>query len=429
MKAKIIPLKVKIIPLVLLLAGCGGGGGGSGENTRELSLLEQARVLPYPLIEAANTRASQNPPYMSNNEPDAFRADFYPDFNTSDIRPLRGIVHSNEPAYVTTEFDDTHVKVHVDPVDTPDFTFDTATDSVDDRLARTPPGFGNADGFSPAAGTAYPAVVADWFVPGQSVKDVTVLQNTEEQTVYGRVRVSWDDDDPTNYLAGGTWTHLRGDLTEGLNTSIISATVGAYIDGPELLGTPTLPVSGEATYRGHAAGQYTFFYANDWDVIPLPEGAPRPHNGTWDTGIYNATIELVANFARNTISGCLGCELLDVPHNLLITDTAGNARYPNGELHEVFATYSAIYNASRVRFGETPIHPDGTFSGNDAYLEIDYYLAGASSSGTWGGKFSTIQDADGDPRLVVGTSAVDWSHPVGGRAMFVGHFVAGKKTD
>ena len=146
-------MKVKIIPLVLLLAGCGGGGGGSGEDVRELSILEQARVLPYPLIEAANTRASQNPPYMSGNEPDAFRADFYPDFSTSDIRPLRGIVHATEPAYVTTEFDGTDVKVHVDPVDTPDFTLDTATDTVEDRLARSPPGVGNAAGFSPAENT------------------------------------------------------------------------------------------------------------------------------------------------------------------------------------------------------------------------------------------------------------------------------------
>ena len=385
------------------------GGSGVSSNIVEPEpepTLADARVLPHPLIEAANTRSANNEPYSSGNEPDDYRVLFDPDFNEEDIRALRGVVHSVEPVFVSTEFDGTNVTVEVDPLEAMDFTFDTETDSVEETLPRYP--------------------LPDSPVPGHTLREWTTFKVSDEQTVYGHVLVSWDDSDPMNYLAGGYWTNLRGDITEGLITSITSATVGAFVDGPELAGIPLLPDLGTATYRGRASGQYTYFYGSSWDDFPFPEGVPSVTSGTWDTGVYTGTIELIANFGKQTIAGCLGCLLDDADPEFLVLETAGDARLPSGERKEVKADYSGIYSASRVYFDETPIRADGTWSGDNVRLEIDYHPVGASTSGTWGGKFSTIPDTAGDPRLAAGTTAVEWSHPAGDRAMFVGNFIAGK---
>ena len=46
------------------------------------------------------------------------------------------------------------------------------------------------------------------------------------------------------------------------------------------------------------------------------------------------------------------------------------------------------------------------------------------TSGSWGGQFSNIQDAAGNPRLVAGTTGADWTESDGSRGAFVGAYIA-----
>ena len=55
-----------------------------------------------------------------------------------------------------------------------------------------------------------------------------------------------------------------------------------------------------------------------------------------------------------------------------------------------------------------PIGPDGTFRDDGVTVEIDG-RAIAASAGAWGGRFSDIADAAGDPRLAAGTAGAEWT--------------------
>ena len=74
-----------------------------------------------------------------------------------------------------------------------------------------------------------------------------------------------------------------------------------------------------------------------------------------------------------------------------------------------------------------PLSMDGTFrNGSDGGVNVTLVAGNAElteSSGTWGGKFSNIQDAAGDPRLVAGTVGASFKTSLGGEGAFFGTFV------
>ena len=74
-----------------------------------------------------------------------------------------------------------------------------------------------------------------------------------------------------------------------------------------------------------------------------------------------------------------------------------------------------------------PLSMDGTFrNGSDGGVNVTLVAGNAElaeSSGTWGGKFSNIQDAAGDPRLVAGTVGASFKSSLGGEGAFFGTFV------
>lgn len=265
-------------------------------------------------------------------------------------------------------------------------------------------------------------------VAGHRFRDWTLYRDSDQEASAAHVTVSWDHSDPTDYLAGGYWMHLpKGHGGESLD----SAEIGAFVVGPELSGTPAMPELGTATYRGHASGLYTFYYGPGWQHLPFPEGFEVPVDGTREAGVYTGVVSLTADFAANTLSGCIGCMLPGANPNMIILETAGDTIAPDGTRGELTAIYLNTPGRSfaRIHLGEAPIRPDGTFAGADLTFEIDYFPAhtGSTSQGTWDGRFSTIQDPAGDPRLVGGTTNAQWSNPLGGRSVFVGNFVAGKR--
>ncbi len=99
--------------------------------------------------------------------------------------------------------------------------------------------------------------------------------------------------------------------------------------------------------------------------------------------------------------------------------------FTNADTGETFEVYlEEDISTTRVRFGDTPFGPDGTFSGTDVTVEDDYFPV-ASSSGAWGGRFSNIPDPAGDPRLVAGTGGGRGETAGGSSVVFVGHYFAG----
>ena len=106
-------------------------------------------------------------------------------------------------------------------------------------------------------------------IPGHTGRAYALLDHTSTSVSVSATYVTWDSDDHSDYLAGGYWMHLTGtseplQITGGLK-------IGAFADGPELSGTPTLPGVGTASYRGPSGG-------------PLREHLRFRHIRSWKLG-------------------------------------------------------------------------------------------------------------------------------------------------
>ena len=70
--------------------------------------------------------------------------------------------------------------------------------------------------------------------------------------------VSWDGDDPADYLMAGWWAEFPGQHLPEL--SFGDSIQYAIVDGPEIdpSNPPQLPLEGQATYVGQAGGLYAY---------------------------------------------------------------------------------------------------------------------------------------------------------------------------
>lgn len=213
------------------------------------------------------------------------------------------------------------------------------------------------------------------------------------------VYTSWDDDDPTSYLAGGYWMHVEGNLLDPEN---IAVEIGAFMDGPELSGAPVLPALGTASYRGPATGIYAYQYGS---------GHASRAEGSAAVGEFFGIAALDADFAARTVSGSIG-ELF----------VSGLGATPDGEEFEIAGESPGL----RVDLGSAAFGANGTFTGSavtvastNANRTID------SSSGAWGGRFSNVVEA-GEPRLAGGTVGAEWEEGNGGQGVLLGAFFGAK---
>lgn len=196
------------------------------------------------------------------------------------------------------------------------------------------------------------------------------------------VFVEWSNTDPTDYLAGGYWAHASL-ATQGVE-------IGAFIDGPAYDGNVDLPVTGAAIYNGIAGGLYASSYGTDAGSL----------EGTFVGGEYSGDLTLDADFGTKSISGNI--------HNI--------------NLDGVSSDYG-------LNFGSTPINPDGQFEG-DGITVTHPRLNITDSSGSWAGKFSTIDDSSGNPRGVAGTHKGSLITNGGTEAVFVGaHYGVTERFD
>ena len=348
----------------LFISACGGGGSSTKPPT-----IDDARIVPHTMLEtAASATASSN-------------INFTPS----------GIIKSSGTNIVSTTFDRESVNLKIIVGES---VLDTATQSVDDPLQKrplpTPP------------------------IRRHHMRDWTLFEVSDTGTQAATVFVSWHNEDPTDYLAGGYWMSMAGNLGAD---SITAVETGTFIDGPEFLSTPTIPVDGTAHYRGRAAGMYTYAYGPMWQQFD-----PRLENGLKETGEYSGTATFMADFSTSTIQGCIGC--------VEYLETTGAIVYPDGRRDSLYTNLSL----ASIKFAPSPINQDGTFTGTqlsivigDPVLQIN--LPVTDIQGSWGGKFSSrsASDGSGDPRLVAGTSGIQFGHPDGSHGVFVGNFFATKE--
>ena len=305
------------------------GGGGSTSVSLPPGF-EDALIVPHAMVEeAARSTAEAAVSYTSS-----------------------GIVKSDSTGTVSTSFARASMGLVGMSVTVGPKVFDTTAQSVENTLHKRP-------------------------LPTQPIRrhfmrDWTLFEKSKSGTEIANVFVSWHNEDPTDYLAGGYWMIMDGDLDAA---TISAVDVGVFIDGPEFSSAPELPMDGKAYYRGQAAGMYTYSYGPMWRPLD-----PRLENGLKETGEYSGSATFEVDFAGSTVQGCIGCV-----ENL---ETTGAVVYPNGRRDSLYTNLSL----ASIKFAPTAINRDGTFGSSsvslvigDPFLQVS--LPVADVSGTWAAGF------------------------------------------
>ena len=277
-----------------------------------------------------------------------------------------------------SEFAGPKLRVFLTLEDGREVSVNTTDDAVDSRSAVTP-------------------------IPGHQARDWTFIKDVEEGTSIAYALVSWDGDNPADYLMAGWWAEFPDQHFPDL--SFRDSIQYAIVDGPEidLSNPPQLPLEGQATYVGQAGGLYAYVPGTDWGE----------DEGAYVIDEYEGAISITADFAKNTLSGCIGCE------GDLATRRAHFGIFLGDEVLDV----GSVATGYELHFGDTPLNPDGTFEHVDVTVMHPERTV-THSEGQWGGSLSNIPDQEGNPRLVAGFSGADFEESDGSVGAFFGTFVA-----
>ena len=246
-------------------------------------------------------------------------------------------------------------------------------------------------------------------IVGRSAQRWVLTRDDTDSMAIAIVTVTANDNDPADYLIVGHWGHIAVDVAE---FGLAGLEIGVFVDGPELsLASPAnLPDQGTASYYGWAGGDYNVLHGTDTGITP----------GSTESGVFTSTVELTADFAANTISGCVGCR-----DGVMLFETPDDA--DTGESTEVMFEDSGYWlHLDPVDLGSTNLGSDGTFSGQQMRLKHPD-ISIASTEGAWGGRFSNIADSAGDPRLVAGTFGAKATSAGGSEGAFRGSFIGTKE--
>lgn len=272
-------------------------------------------------------------------------------------------------------------------------------------------------------------------------REWTLFDYAPQGSSMAYVGVSWDNHNVLDYLAGGYWIDVEGDV---LNGAAGAAHVGSFIDGPEFdagverASTAALPDIGTATYIGHSAGIFTYYYGAGIALVDRSELLAAREIGVW----YGVA-QFHADFDRNKISGCIGCLVDGLPESAVIWESDGNIELADGTRTVTSATYHNRdgVHLARFRLQETDLAAPGNAMFGNLVIENDYDRLiggdGGQTDGVWEGQFSHIPNASGIPRIIGGTMAGTWTGSDGRngeaagttRGNFSGFFFAGPKSE
>ena len=261
------------------------------------------------------------------------------------------------------------------------------------------------DGRPVSVNTADDAIATGPFdspLPGHSGRSWTFLKVTEDGTSVAYSVVTWDANDPLDYLMTGWWAEFPDQRPPVL--SFGDSEQYAIVDGPESdpASPPDLPLQGQATYAGPAGGLYAYESEEAGHVIDEYEGIAT----------------LTAYFGARTVSGCIGCV------GDLITRRAHFSIFLGGEVIDLEATATDYeLHLGEVRFDAVY----GTFDGG-AITVTHPERTVVASDGSWGGGLSSKPDQAGNPRLMAGFTGVEFEEDDGSGGAFVGTFVAPSAT-
>ena len=214
-----------------------------------------------------------------------------------------------------------------------------------------------------------------------------------------------DVDATARYVAAaGYWLHFEGDIR---SLDITDAEMGAFVVGPEFSGAPPdLPSMGTARYRGDVTGFYGNSVGTDF------AGMAR---GSTVMADFDGVATLTADFSEGTVSGCIGCEGGLSFQGVFRDGSTGEAE-----------DFEESSNAS-IRLGAIPIDTAaGTFRGEGVTVwnpDWPDTVRIVESEGRWGGRFSNIPEAGGDPRRIAGTFAWSGATAGGTRNTYFGAFL------
>ena len=238
------------------------------------------------------------------------------------------------------------------------------------------------------------------FMPNHSGRRWTMDKTDRDGVSIAYALVSWDNDDPTDYLSAGFWMRFDGaTTTRRLNPA--DAEIAPFIDGPELDARvpPQLPVSGTASYAGSAGGVYRY----------------RPPGAEPLAEEFVATMTLQADFAAGTVSGCIGC--------------VGDIALEREHLYRILGWRPGDAAAEHppteyeIHFAPAAIDGTGGFAGSSvAVTHPDRAIV--RSDGSWMGRLSSRAAEDGTPRLAAGHTNASFAEVDGGEGRFDSIFTA-----
>ena len=278
-----------------------------------------------------------------------------------------------------TEFSGPELRVFPPPILGRERSVNTTDDAIDSRPGTTP-------------------------IPGHQARDWTFVKDVEEGTSVAYALVSWDGDNPADYLVAGWWAEFPNQHYPDL--SFADSRQYGLVDGPEIdiSNPPVLPAHGRATYTGQAGGLYAYDPGSDWGE----------DEGTKIIDEYEGVITITADFAARTLSGCIGC----------IGDLITRRAHFGIFLGEDVRDLQPIAADYELHLGEATFNEDGSFEHTDVTVRHPKRTITQSSEGFWGGAQSNIPDRAGNPRLIAGFSLADFEESDGSIGRFVGAFVA-----
>lgn len=242
------------------------------------------------------------------------------------------------------------------------------------------------------------------FLPNHSGRRWVMGKTNREGTSIAYALVSWDNDEPTDYLAAGYWMRFDG-FRRDYDLPIAAADLVMFIDGSEIdpARPPELPVSGTASYTGQAGGIYTYSYGSGWTEYDGPDAGEE----------FYGPMTVEANFDDMTIAGCIGC--------------AGDLWIERTHLYSVFGRRVdeplAMPTDYEIQFAPTEIEPEGNFLGEDVTV-IHPTRTVTQSGGEWSGSLSNRAAPDGNPRFVAGVASAEFMEADGSEGAFNSIFIA-----
>lgn len=245
-------------------------------------------------------------------------------------------------------------------------------------------------------------------ISGHYGRSWTLVKAGSEDTFLGYAIVSWNDENPLDYLAVGWWTHFPGQRFPNLDFWQEDVSTGIFLDGPELNPEPQpkFPVKGAASYHGTAGGSFGYFYGESWGDA----------KGKASLDEYEAVVTLTTDFGEGTIGGCVGCEgdIVIKGQNLQsLVDTIE---------HEDLIDRRIDPKDYEIHFPPTKFDQDGVFEGDVSVKHPE--RNGRTVHSQWIGNISNRNDSAGNPRLVIGGNAVVVAEADGSVAQFLGLFNA-----